>query len=439
MKPRISVIIPTYNRCARLLQTLASLTRQDSAPRLFEVIVVADGCLDDTARRVKDLDVPYALTLLEQAELGAAAARNCGASAAAAPLLLFLDDDMMASPGLVTAHLAAHEANSDSVVLGYFPMPPSTGRADPFHVALKLWWDRRFAELAQPAHRYSFWDLCAGNFSLSQRLLGAVGGFDPGFQRASGEDYDLGMRLLRHGAHFYFSREAFSTHHATASPAKALRRSRQDGYSQVLLAQKYPELFGVLRLRRLSEFSARPLNRPLWRIAWCLPVLADMAAWMLHRTFSICAAVRLIDIAWRIFDGLDGYNFWRGVMAAVGSREGWERLKRSAEEPAAMHEIEIDLATDVERLDAILNQARPDAVLLRFHERPLGRIPPVAGAEPIRAVHVREALVHHHALPLLGLLVLDSFRAPAQPPGLSLSVTARSENALPRGEPPRLP
>jgi glycosyltransferase involved in cell wall biosynthesis len=50
MNPSVSVIIPTYNRCAMLLECLESILSQEVPPT--EVIVVDDGSTDDTLAAV---------------------------------------------------------------------------------------------------------------------------------------------------------------------------------------------------------------------------------------------------------------------------------------------------------------------------------------------------------------------------------------------------
>ena len=44
----VSVIIPTHNRSASLRRTLDALRRQTYSLEQVEVVVVADGCIDDT-------------------------------------------------------------------------------------------------------------------------------------------------------------------------------------------------------------------------------------------------------------------------------------------------------------------------------------------------------------------------------------------------------
>jgi GT2 family glycosyltransferase len=50
MKPEVSVIIPTYNRCAMVAEAVASVMAQRSVA--FELIVVDDGSTDGTMERL---------------------------------------------------------------------------------------------------------------------------------------------------------------------------------------------------------------------------------------------------------------------------------------------------------------------------------------------------------------------------------------------------
>lgn len=86
--PRLSVVMPTHNHSAVLRHTLEALAAPSAPSDAFEVVVVADGCVDDTAAVVRSLAMPYALTLLEQPGSGAATAqpRHGGRARADHPL-----------------------------------------------------------------------------------------------------------------------------------------------------------------------------------------------------------------------------------------------------------------------------------------------------------------------------------------------------------------
>ena len=87
--PRVSVIIPTYNRCAWLPMAVDSVLAQ-TYPHI-EVIVVDDGSRDGTAAVVAQYG--ERVTYLRQANQGVAVARNTGFRASCGEYVSFLDDD----------------------------------------------------------------------------------------------------------------------------------------------------------------------------------------------------------------------------------------------------------------------------------------------------------------------------------------------------------
>lgn len=89
VKPRVSVIVPTYNRARLLRRALASVYAQTRAPD--EVLVVDDGSTDGTEALVREW-YPQA-RYLAQSNRGVSAARNHGVQAANGNWLAFLDSD----------------------------------------------------------------------------------------------------------------------------------------------------------------------------------------------------------------------------------------------------------------------------------------------------------------------------------------------------------
>jgi len=83
----ISVIIPAHNEQRYLAGTLEALQRQNYG--WFEVLVVANGCTDETARVARNRC--HRLIVLSRKNLGVA--RNLGAKMAKGEILVFLDAD----------------------------------------------------------------------------------------------------------------------------------------------------------------------------------------------------------------------------------------------------------------------------------------------------------------------------------------------------------
>ena len=87
--PKISVVIPCYNRAGLIARAVASAVAQSHLPH--EVIVVDDGSTDGSAGVAAGLPGP--VRVLRQANAGAAAARNAGIATATGDWVAFLDSD----------------------------------------------------------------------------------------------------------------------------------------------------------------------------------------------------------------------------------------------------------------------------------------------------------------------------------------------------------
>ena len=87
--PLVSVIIPTYNRCAILERAIESVLGQTFTD--YELIVVDDGSTDETA----DLLDRYRnrVKVIRQENRGVSAARNTGIRASKGELVALLDSD----------------------------------------------------------------------------------------------------------------------------------------------------------------------------------------------------------------------------------------------------------------------------------------------------------------------------------------------------------
>ena len=68
--PALSVALASYNRRERLVQVLEGLARQSYPPERFEAVVVIDGSTDGSADRVRGLQLPYPVRVLEQENRG---------------------------------------------------------------------------------------------------------------------------------------------------------------------------------------------------------------------------------------------------------------------------------------------------------------------------------------------------------------------------------
>jgi GT2 family glycosyltransferase len=323
MDRAISVVIPTRNRYASLVRCLRSLAAQTAPTGVFEGVVVADGCEDGTARSVRGLDLPLPLTVVETAHAGRAAARNRGAARARGRILLFLDDDMEASLGLIEAHLGAHRGGRAAAVLGHFPVvqPRSEDQAGRL---VRTWWDRNFDGWRDPAHTFAFTDFCTGNVSLPRRVFESLGGFDesipPG---AAGEDWEFGHRLLSGGAGMRHAPDAASIHHHRPTFAGLMGRAREEGRGHVWMASRHPELRDRLPVGLLAAASRNRAVRPLVKAFWAAPAAAGAAGALVAAMGRLLARSPMRPVFRAVQMPAAAHAYWCGVHSALPDWASW--------------------------------------------------------------------------------------------------------------------
>lgn len=106
--PRVSIVMPTYNRRDTIVRAIESVRRQSFQD--WELLVVDDGSTDGTKDVVAGLDPR--LRLIVQENKGVAGARNTALAASKGELISFLDSDDAWTPhhlALTTAFFDAHE------------------------------------------------------------------------------------------------------------------------------------------------------------------------------------------------------------------------------------------------------------------------------------------------------------------------------------------
>lgn len=337
-RPALSVIVPSYNRRATLELVLEGLAQQSVPAGSFETIVVLDGSTDASAAMLaawQDAERLPGLRWQRQPNSGQAAARNTGAELATAPLLLFLDDDVVPAPDLVATHLRWHATNESLAVLGDCRIVRER-RASFYHLLVWAWWEEMYQTRAQPGRQPGCRDFCAGNVSLRRSDFARVGGFDANFAGYGGEDFDLGYRLLQQGVRFVADRAALAYHYHRTSVAGVLRATRQEGRADVTLGRKHPELRAGLRLANMPNGSYGLLVG----IAMRAPALGDLAVALGQRALPFFERTQMRRRWHKLFDHLRGYVYWRGVRDALGS---WRALRsyQAGAGPVPRNELDI--------------------------------------------------------------------------------------------------
>jgi len=234
----VSIIIPTYNYQDKLYITLKYLFQQaaDLPEGTLEVIVIDDGSSDQTREVIDYWYKQKAIRFIIHTEnAGLARSRNDGARAARFDQLLFLDSDIVMSPGIIESHLDyfMKTQNPKTIMISniynfqsevydksiqklkednYFDMEFFKANIsytiDPFFDIR-----HKILNVRKNIEQETFWlfgsMFCA---SMHKQIWETVGGFDENFKGWGPEDIEFSYRARKAGADFVYNREAICFH-----------------------------------------------------------------------------------------------------------------------------------------------------------------------------------------------------------------------------------
>ena len=306
---RLSVIVPTYNRARTLAKCIAALRAQDAPADAFEIEVSDDGSRDDTratAESFAGLGAPH-VRYLHQDNAGANRARNRAIAVARGEVMLLINDDTIATPGMVREHLAAHEQFPDDrvAVLGRVTIAPELphSRLAALHLdrAYMLLGDRRELD-------WRAFFTC--NVSVKKSLLERGGYFEEGIRYH--EDLELAERLSHHGLRVTYRPEALGYHDHYLTEDEFFSLAEREARALAAWARIAPRLRGTLA--ELGYEPALPLSRRLKHRLLGLAVnRATIPFW--RKVARACPA-RFEAVALRLY-----LHLYASVMRAHLSRE----------------------------------------------------------------------------------------------------------------------
>lgn len=216
--PRVSVIIPTYNRAQlinRAIQSVLDQTYQD-----FELVVVDDCSTDNTEDIVNSIADERVRYIRHETNKGASAARNTGIKASRGELIGFLDSDDEWLPEKLRLQVEVIDSSSSSVGLvygGYEVIDDET---------------KRTIQRVYPEKRgYIFEDVLKMNGPtkpltplVRRECFDKVGLFDE--EMRFGEDWEMWVRIAEHYEFDFVNgvvgRYHKSTHQITRDRSSAL-------------------------------------------------------------------------------------------------------------------------------------------------------------------------------------------------------------------------
>jgi GT2 family glycosyltransferase len=208
----VSVAIPTYERGEVLVATLRALIAQ----RPGEILVLdqTNSHPADVEAALMDFERQGQIQWEHLARPAIPPAMNAGLLRSTRPIVLYVDDDILPAPDLVSAHAAAYSSDTTWAVAGQVLQPgevPTSARA---------WRTDGFGAYLDFSFCYSKTTFIENgiscNLSMRRQQALAVGGFDENFEGAAYRyETEFCRRLCRGGGRILFEPRA-SVHHLRA-------------------------------------------------------------------------------------------------------------------------------------------------------------------------------------------------------------------------------
>ena len=301
----VEVVIPAYNAVATVGRVLDAAIAQAGREH---VLVVDAGSTDATGTAATDRGVR--VVRLDQ-RAGPALARNRGAQAATADVLLFLDSDCVPHDDVIDRVRAAFAADGGLATLtgSYDDSPPEQGFFSQY-MNLRHHLTHQRARQADA----TFW---AGCGAVRRATFLDAGGFDAArYETPQIEDIELGLRLRRAGARLRLDPALQVTHLKRWTLSSVLRTDLYDRalpWSELIVEDG--EVPADLNLR-WSQRVAAALAAPTLAAVVALVVAAAVGAW-----WVVAAALLVAAASW--ITNRDLVSFFasrRGLVFALG---GW--------------------------------------------------------------------------------------------------------------------
>jgi glycosyltransferase involved in cell wall biosynthesis len=238
--PRVSVVIPTWDRARSFGRALDSVLAQTE--RDFEVIVIDDGSPGNAAQRaVLDCADPRIRYIKFPTHQGVSAARNAGVLAATGKYVAFLDDDDEWLPEKLRYQIEMIENLDDSVGAVY------TARFTIDELTCRMT-TTRFPDSFRPGDRNI---ITTSSLLIKRECLSQAGLFDEELEAA--EDYDMWVRVARHFRFVYIDVPLVKYYIHPGSVSTDYGKKRR---AAELLLKKYGSEFGRNRHNVARQYVA---------------------------------------------------------------------------------------------------------------------------------------------------------------------------------------
>lgn len=212
-RPRVSVVVCSYNRERTLGAALASVAGQATGGEFeFEIVVVDDGSTDRTSEVVGQAAGASSVTVryIRESGRGVPFARNRGVQEARGEWIAFFDDDQVAEREWLLELLRAARETGARVVGGVrrlrFQQNPTPALGP---LTREVLGEKCYGPRVCRSNRYTL--ACTGNVLVRRDVFDEIGYFDTGMYRGM-SDIDFTRRAFDAGVESWYTPRAVVWH-----------------------------------------------------------------------------------------------------------------------------------------------------------------------------------------------------------------------------------
>ncbi|MBD3265660.1 glycosyltransferase [bacterium] len=236
---KICIFIPHHKNPKLLPPLFHSLARMEGNLHDVMIVLVDNGCKDNSIRMVKKKFPEVSIYALDRNE-GFAPALNKAVKAQRAEWVCFLNNDVHVHPDWLSHLLKAAQKTKASCLASH--ILDWEGQATQFAGGWLNLFGKGFEGTALKSDKpYEIFFPCGCGMMIRRDLFMEVGGFDDDYFMVY-EDVDLGWRLRLLGHSIYFVPDARVMHHAHASLAQETYSRKAAFYERNSLATLYKNL-----------------------------------------------------------------------------------------------------------------------------------------------------------------------------------------------------
>ena len=320
MRPLISITIATWNRRDLLQRLIISLENQTIPQWQYEVIVCDSASTDGTGQMIDEMCKNFSnIRHINCSRNTLAHKRNSGIKEARGPIVIFLDDDVIATENFVKTHLEAHLGNSQIVFCGQVRFPEDwvlTSNYFRFRDSRHLGPLR----LDIDSENIPYKNIVVMNLSFKRdEIIDRVGNVSEKFEHYGCEDYEFGYRIHQAGIRLKYLPNALLYHHESQGTISRYARKLYvtARYSVPILRSLVPKETQISRYQYLEMLQSPSFS--LFRLAVQI-VMNPMLASMVKRYLELTDNYRWMYSA-LLFNYVFAAAYYRGIYEGMNQKQ----------------------------------------------------------------------------------------------------------------------